>query len=283
MYSGDLKSHNSRQVIVSGREVQGPVNATITLTTDFGTADGYVAQMKGVILSRNGMACVVDATHAIQAFGIVHAALVIHGFAPYFPCGAIHIVVVDPGVGGNRRGMAVQAAGQFFVGPDNGVFTSILGKAADWRAHEITNHACMLPSPHSTFHGRDVFAPAAAYLSLGNSLESIGPRIEQPVTISIPEPRLTQSAVSGAVVHVDRFGNLVTNIDHHLVTGRSIEVYVAGESVGPLRAYFSQAREGRALALINSFGLLEVAINKGSASERFKARIGDAVDVEFLP
>lgn len=238
----------------------------ITITTDFGTRDGFVGQMKGVILGINHEARVIDVTHDIEPLQVLEGALVLKCVSRYFPEGTIHVAVVDPGVGGTRRGMVLRCQDLYFVGPDNGLFSLIVSSASQWEAREIINPEFMLPRPHPTFHGRDVFAPAAAYLSRGMSFDNLGPPITDPVMLPIPNPKHTDEGIVGQVIYVDRFGNLTTNIDEEMLN-RSVKSVIAGDVViKGISRYFAEAGEREPLALINSFGLLEIAVNLGNAS-----------------
>src|SRR6267143_317131 len=182
----------------------------VTLTTDFGARDSYVAAMKGVILGIAREARLVDVSHEVAAHDITEAALALEAAAPFFPSGTVHLAVVDPGVGTARRGLAVAADGHIFVGPDNGLFTPFLD-GDGWRAFELAEADYRLPEVSRTFHGRDVFAPAAAHVATGVDPSRLGPRLVDPVRLAWPEVRAVAGAVAGAVVHADRFGNLITS------------------------------------------------------------------------
>jgi len=249
----------------------------ITLTTDFGTADGFVAQMKGRIIGINPRARLVDVTHDIEPYAIMGGALVLRGILESFPPGTIHVAVVDPGVGSNRRGMVMRLRDQVFVGPDNGLF-SLIGNAEEPREiREIRNPLYVSPDPHPTFHGRDVFAPVAAHLSAGKDFDSIGPLIDDPVVLSLPEVHSYPQGLDGEVIYIDQFGNVVSNIPADTID-RPVAAVIVGEySTDGLNRFFGQVEEGRLLALINSFGLLEIAVNRGNAAEELEVAIGDRV------
>lgn len=255
------------------------MHPVITLTTDFGTADGFVAQMKGRILSINPQARIVDVTHDIEPFEIMEGALVLKGMAPYFPPGTIHVGVVDPGVGTERRGLVMRYGDQTFVGPDNGLFSLIAPADAPREIREISNPDYVTPDPHPTFHGRDVFAPVAAHLSAGKSFEGVGPAIEDPVTLSMPEVRSSPQGLEGEVMYVDRFGNVVSTIGAELIDGQVAAVLIGEYATDGINRFFGEVPEGHLLALINSFGLLEIAINRGNAAEELEVAIGDRVGV----
>jgi len=253
----------------------------ITLTTDFGARDPYVAAMKGVILRVCPEAPVVDLMHYIAPQDIWEAALFLAGAAPWFPVGTVHLVVVDPGVGTDRLPIAVAAGGQVFVCPDNGVLTFVL-RACDFeRAHVINNAAFMLPAISATFHGRDVFAPAAARVAAGADLASVGPPLDRIAQLDAPEPRTGPGkTVLGEIVHIDRFGNAITNIPESLVCSlRAPEVHAPGVTVPAISRTYGDASRDGALALIGSSGYLEIAVNRGSAAAAFGLRRGMPVRV----
>ena len=233
--------------------------AIITLLTDFGTADGYVAEMKGVLLSLAPGATLVDVTHDVAAHDVESGRLALARYWRRFPAGTVHVAVVDPGVGGARAALAVSSEERWLVGPDNGLLSpALLARSA---------FAVALPIPRAaapTFHGRDVFAPAAAALARGTSLESLGgaPH-ESPVVRRTPEPhRRAAGAIAGEVIVVDRFGNAITN----LVGARAGVVEAGGRPLVVQRSYES-APPGAAVAVCGSTGLIEVAVRDGSAAE----------------
>jgi len=242
------------------------MNPIIALTTDFGTQDGFVGQMKGVILGINPGARLVDITHDIEPFQVLQGALVLKGVSRHFPEGTIHVAVVDPGVGGPRRGIVLRCRDRYYVGPDNGLFSLIISSAAQWDAREIINPEFMLPRPHPTFHARDMFAPAAAHLSRGICFDKLGPPITDPVILPIPSAEPTSEGIAGQVIYVDRFGNLTTNIEEEMLNRQVKTVAVGDVVIQGISRYFSEVREGAPLALINSFGLLEIAVNLGNAA-----------------
>jgi S-adenosylmethionine hydrolase len=238
--------------------------AIVTLTTDFGDVDGYAGAMKGVILSGAPSAVVVDISHAIRRHDVVAAAHVLASAAPYFPPGSIHVAVVDPGVGGARKGVVVAAGEQLFVGPDNGIFSLVAPRPQ--AVHEIT--AFRHPQVSSTFHGRDVFAVAAAHLAAGAALDQAGP----PVVLRGALPRL---ADGHHVVHVDVYGNLITDIPGHAARG----VRVAGRAIDRLSQTYESVAAGELLAYVGSRGTIEIAVREGSAAELLQAARGTPVEV----
>ncbi|MGH7303971.1 MAG: SAM hydrolase/SAM-dependent halogenase family protein [Candidatus Rokuibacteriota bacterium] len=253
--------------------------AVITLTTDFGTRDAYVAEMKGAILSITRDVHVVDVTHDVAPRDILEGALALEAAAPRFPAATIHVAVVDPGVGTARRGLVVAAGEQLFVGPDNGLFTPFLGEAS-WRAFELRAAEFRGARVSPTFHGRDIFAPAAAHLARGVEPERFGPAVTDPVRLVWPEVRVSDDRVGGAVVHVDRFGNLVTSIHADAIAslGSRVAVRVGGRSLPLVRTY-TDLRRGDPGALLGSSDRLEIAVNAGSAAKALGARPGTPVVV----
>jgi S-adenosylmethionine hydrolase len=260
------------------------LTAIITLTTDFGTRDAYVAEMKGVILEIAAAAGrpvqLVDVTHEVAAHDVTEGALALDAAASYFPAGSIHLAVVDPGVGTDRRGLVIQTERALLVGPDNGLFTPFLDASAAWRAYELRAGEYRLPSVSPTFHGRDVFAPAAAHLATGIVPERFGPPVLDPLRLSWPSVRAVAGAVAGAVLHVDRFGNLVTSIRAQTLEdlGKGARIRLDGRLL-PLVGTYGDLEPGQAGALVGSSGRLEVAVREGSAAARFKARRGTPVVV----
>ncbi len=251
----------------------------ITLITDFGTRDSYVSEMKGVILSLVADVHLVDITHDVEPQQVAEAALTLEAAATAFPAGTVHLAVVDPGVGTDRRAIVVAAGGQLFVGPDNGLFTPMFAHA-EWRAFELAAGEYRRPVVSQTFHGRDIFAPAAAHLARGVAPARFGPAVGDPVRLSWPEAREGADGVGGTVIYVDHFGNLVTSIGaEHVATvladGRAA-VRVAGR-VLPLVGTYGELPPGRAGALIGSRNRLEVVVRDGSAAARLGAGRGTAV------
>ena len=237
----------------------------ITLLTDFGTADYYVGAVKGVILSVNPDAVIVDITHEVPAQDIETGAFLLLAAYKTFPRGTVHVAVVDPGVGSTRRPIIVSAADQFFVGPDNGIFTYI---EPPHRAFHVTAEKHFRPDPSSTFHGRDIFAPVAAALSTGVSPEEFGPEINDEVKLPSLETPLR-------IIHIDRFGNCVTNITRERFEGKSLSIN--GRPISALRKFYGEAPEGEIFAIWGSAGFLEISMNGGSAAKVLGAKPGDAV------
>jgi S-adenosylmethionine hydrolase len=256
----------------------------ITLTTDFGTADGYVGAMKGVILSLAVDATLIDISHAVPPQDVRHGARVLATAAPFFPSGTIHVAVVDPGVGSARRGIALQTPRACFVGPDNGLLAPFLPERTACVA--LDNPALQRHTVSATFHGRDIFAPAAAHLANGLPVTALGPPVNDPLAPPDPKPRrLAGGRLCAEVVYVDRFGNLVTNVGPLTELGETtiedMRVIVSGESLAVRRTYTDVA-PGALLALVGSDGYLEVAVREGSAAERLELGVGAAVEVRGL-
>ncbi len=257
------------------------MTAVITLTTDFGTRDPYVAEMKAAILRLNPAVHLVDVTHHVAAYDLVEGALAVEAIAAVSAPGTIHVAVVDPGVGTSRRGLALAAEGQLFVGPDNGIFTAALSRPG-WQAFELRADAYRRAMVSATFHGRDVFAPAAAHLALGVAPSRFGPPVDDPVRLDWAVAREGVGMVDGEVIHVDRFGNLVTSVTADVVerlTARGgVTVRIAGR-VLPLVETFGELAQRGAGALVGSHGRLEVVVREASAAARFHAGRGTAVRV----
>ncbi len=265
----------------------------ITLTTDFGASDGYVGTMKGVILSIAPDVRLVDITHEIAPQNIRQAACVLHASAPYFPPGAIHLAVIDPGVGSQRRALIIQTSHGCLVGPDNGVFTLFLASEPEAECRAITNPAFTLPHVSATFHGRDIFAPVAAHLALrlahaegrgakeslareagtlhfqGDKLGlEFGSRVTDPVTCTIPQPtQQPDGAWLGHVLYADHFGNLITSVTHDLLQRiGDVEISIGGRRIVGIHRTYAQDAPGELVALVGSSGRLEISIVNGNAA-----------------
>jgi S-adenosylmethionine hydrolase len=244
------------------------VRTLITLFTDFGTADGYVAEMKGVLYELAPNAEVVDLSHDVPAHGVEHARLALARYWRRFPAGTIHLVVVDPGVGSERAAIAVASEGRFLVGPDNGVLSPAL-LAGDARAVRLV----VPPHAAPTFHGRDVFAPAAAALANGTPIDSLGSPYATPTVRRTPNAvRGPDGALLGEVIAIDRFGNLVTNL---VTTGDHIVEFARKRL--PLRHTYADVAPGTLVATVGSSGLVEIALRDGRAAEALGAEIGAPV------
>jgi hypothetical protein len=253
----------------------------ITFTTDFGVRDPYAAAMKGAALARCPEATLLDLTHDIGARDILEAALFIAESAPYYPPDSIHVIVVDPGVGSERFPVVAAAGGRFFVCPDNGVLTLHLREYPLEAAHVIANPSFMRAKPSATFHGRDIFAPAAAALANGAALEEFGPRVDAPVLIVLPEPRTDEHGlIHGEVIRVDRFGNAITNIHNTLLQPAArYRVHAAAVSIPAVVRTYAEGAHGVPLALIGGAQRLEIALRDDSAATRLGIVPGDPVTV----
>jgi S-adenosyl-L-methionine hydrolase (adenosine-forming) len=249
------------------------VSARVTLLTDFGTRDGYVAAVKGVIAAIAPESIIDDAAHDIGFGDVREAAWALARYWRRYPPGTVHVCVVDPGVGSARRALALHAERRFFVGPDNGVFTHVLSDA-DFQAVSLENSTFHGGDISATFHGRDVFAPVAAHLARGVSLDELGPAVTDPVRFEVARPHREGGVVHGEVVHIDRFGNLITNIPAQLIADGA-RVGIDGHDLGTVRRTYADAARGDALALIGSDGMLEVAVRDG----RMNGAVGTRVRV----
>jgi S-adenosylmethionine hydrolase len=253
----------------------------ITLLTDFGLSDHYVAAMKGVILGICPDAQLVDISHEIKAFGVREAAYTLAQAAPCFPAGTVHLIVVDPGVGSSRRKVIGEAGGHCFVAPDNGVLTGVKGGDPAARFIEIRNEAFFRHPVSRTFHGRDIFAPTAAHLARGIAPSEFGPPVADPVLLPIREPvQDSHGNWTGEILHVDRYGNLITNL-----TGRPrepFELLIRGQAITSFHTHFAAAPTGEPFAIEGSSGYLEVSVNQGDASRLTGASAGDPVTLRFL-
>jgi S-adenosylmethionine hydrolase len=246
----------------------GNCMSIITLTTDFGTREGYVGTIKGVLLSIAPQARLVDISHEIEPHDIRQAAYVLAAAAPYFPSGTLHLAVVDPGVGSARRALVIRTSRAFLVGPDNGLFTLLLQDEPDAECYAITHPAFMLPRVSATFHGRDVFAPAAAHLACGVSPAEFGPRVTDAVRLALPQPvQQPDGTWLGQVLYADHFGNLVTSIrQEHLHSLGHIEITLGQQRLTGLQRTYAESAPGELIALVGSSGHLEISVVKGNAA-----------------
>lgn len=248
----------------------------ITLLTDYGTADGYVGEVKGVLCSTAPAAPIVDISHDIAPQDVEGARLAVARYWRRFPEGTVHLVVVDPGVGTSRAAIAVESGGRFLVGPDNGVLSPAL-LAMDAQVITLTAAA----NVSATFHGRDVFAPAAAHLACGVPLGELGDPMHAPVRRRTPEPvRYPDGSVEGEVLTVDRFGNIITNLSNlHGLHARDGAALLVRDTVCPMRRTYADAEVGALIAVTGSSGLLEIAQRDGDAARVLAVQRGDRVRV----
>ena len=273
----------------------------IALLTDFGTTDTYVGVMKGVMLDINPDLQFVDLTHAIQPQNIQQAAFTLLNSYRYFPPRTIFLVVVDPGVGSERKPIAMRAGHWLFVAPDNGVLSYVLHDIGRFEAAELDNQTHRLKDVSNTFHGRDIFAPAAAHLTLDISFDQLGHDVAQPVLLPQPQLNVASGIITGEVLHIDHFGNVITSIG--LLNWDSPEQLtlnprfgsteplsfpsnmaipsIAGRSMSAIHRTYAEAEKGEPLALVGSSGYLEFSVNQGNFAAQFGVHIGDPVEVQL--
>ncbi len=256
----------------------------ITLTTDFGLKDPYVAEMKGVILNVSPKATIVDITHDVEKFNIRMGTFVLASIVPYFPRGTIHVAVVDPSVGTERHPLLIQTKGGFLIGPDNGVLALAATNQGVEHVFRITNQKLMLSKPSNTFHGRDIFAPAAAHLANGVKAEEFGLEIHK-----IEKPRFVEiikrdNVLIGEALYIDSFGNIITNFALEelgpLIMGTEIKAKIKRNKLKlKLCRAYAEERKTKPLAIIGSHGFLEISMNQGNAAEFFKIKEGDRITI----
>ena len=260
----------------------------ITLITDFGIKDGNVGVMKGVIWGICPTAQISDLSHMIHAQNIREAAYVFVRSVPYFPKGSIHIVVVDPGVGTKRRPMAAKIGDWFYVGPDNGTITGLLERAeqAGWETEfvELNQNKYWLPEVSFVFHGRDIFSPVAAHVANGVPLSELGAPFTDPVRLELPKPEKTSDGWRGAVVHIDHFGNLssnirVENLGEAMKHKEKIIIRINGAEIKGMANTFGERPVGELIALLGSTGNLGIAVVNGNAANQLGVKVGDEIMV----
>jgi len=261
------------------------MTSIVTLLTDFGVKDGYVASMKGVILGICPQASLVDISHMIDPQDVRSGAYLISTIYKDFPSGTIHLAVVDPGVGTERRALALKAAGQFFVGPDNGIFSLIAKEHPDYQARSLENPIYRRSRISHTFHGRDIFAPAAAHLARGAAFESLGPPCT-PMLAQWSSVRRMKNKLQGEVIYIDHFGNIITNLQRRdvaaFVAAKACAVTIGSQVITQIVNTYAQVEPGNAAALIGSSGYLEIAVNQASAAEILKIRTGDHILLHII-
>lgn len=252
----------------------------ITLLTDFGTQDYFVGAMKGVILSRNWNAQIVDITHDSPPQDIQSAAFNLLSIYKDFPSGTIHVAVVDPGVGSDRRALVVDCGGRFFVGPDNGLFSWICEREGDCRAFSLTEPRFFRRPVSSTFHGRDIFAPVAAALSLGQEPQEFGPAVSEIVQLESLEPNITDHTINGRIIHIDRFGNCITNVTSPMLAARAEptawKISLNGQEINSFHSFFAEAGAKEIFCTAGSAGFLEISVRNASAAKILNVERGQA-------
>ncbi|PJF32731.1 MAG: hypothetical protein CUN52_00255 [Phototrophicales bacterium] len=278
------------------------MSKTIALLTDFGTEDIYDGVMKGVIKSISPNATLIDITHSIAPQHVRQAAFALLNSYRYFPNGTIFMVVVDPGVGTARLPIAVQAGNYIFVAPDNGVLAYALSNFPNKRVYEIANTEYRLPIVSNTFHGRDIFSPAVAHLANGVPIEKLGPELADVIQLPMPELTVQEDQIDGEVMHIDRFGNIITSIGelHWIETNRLVLSPIFGDvksnvpiessharitvndtEIFGIRVSYAESVRGDLLALVGSSSYLEIAVNQGNAAQRLNVSVGDRVQISL--
>lgn len=253
--------------------------AVVTLITDFGLCDSFVGVMKGVVLSRCPGARIVDITHSVPAGDVRAGAFALLTAYRYFPRGTVHVAVVDPGVGSDRRAIAARCADVTFVGPDNGLLSWALREQRGVVVRRIENERLFLSPVSATFHGRDVFAPVAAYLANGGSFDEVGPETDEWVTLPWPEPARVVNGWLGEVVHVDHFGNAITNLPNTTLEPARASRFtlICGRRRVPVGSCYAAVSKGRAVAVGGSSGFIEIAVNGGNAARSLGLKRGGKV------
>lgn len=261
----------------------------VTLLTDFGLKDEYVGVMKGVMLGINPCVRIVDISHAVTSFDVVHAAFVIDSAFQFFPQGTIHVAVVDPGVGGARKIVCLRKAGHQFVVPDNGLISMVLQRDGQAQINLVTNPDYFLKTVSNTFHGRDILAPAAAHLSLGLSPDRLGPRLNlmDLKMLDLQGPAIGSAGeLIGKIIAIDHFGNLITNIDFSAIEkltlgnpGMLVSMRLGACKIEGISKSYDSVGPGCPVALFGSRGFLEISVNQSNASLHFNVRIGDPINV----
>ncbi len=262
------------------RKRKGGVSV-ISLITDFGQNDNFVGVIKGVILSINPNAKIVDICHEVKPHDILTGAFLLKSSFKYFPKGSLHLVVVDPGVGSERKNLLVKTKDYFFIAPDNGVLSLALKDQVSLKIIEITNKNYFLKPTSDTFHGRDIFAPTAAYLSKGEDFSKFGKRIKSIKELRLPQVKITSKGLIGEIIYIDRFGNLVSNIGKEIlgrfIKNKKFKIFIKNKTIDKLSHSYTEGTYLKPLALIDSFNYLEIALNHGSACDYLKAKKGTEV------
>lgn len=258
----------------------------ITFLSDFGTKDGYASQMKGVALKITD-ARLIDITHEITPHNIREGAYTLRVVAPYFPTGTVHVAVVDPGVGTERRGILITTRKHILIGPDNGILMPVAHFLGDFIVYEISNEKYMLNPISTTFHGRDIFTPVAAHITNGVPFEEIGNRIDDFVDLDFGQGEIRENAATGKVIYIDRFGNVITNItgdvlSNGLVYNKNIMVFIGEKCIElPFVKSYGFVKKREMLATIGSSNFLEIGINQGNAAKKLSIKEDDKVEILF--
>jgi S-adenosyl-L-methionine hydrolase (adenosine-forming) len=257
----------------------------ITLTTDFGSADSLVGSMKGVILNINPDANIVDITHKVFPYDLLDGALAIGQAYSFFPPRTVHVVVVDPGVGTERRPLLVTAGQHYFIAPDNGVLSMVYQREESLTARHITSEHYFLQPVSNTFHGRDIFSPVAAWLSKNGQSQSFGEEITDFVRFTLPKPRAAQNSIKGVVLRADNFGNLLTNFTPEdlpqVLAGANFKMRVGNVEISKFAQTFGNGAPNEPVLILGSSGFFEVAVNRGNAAKTTGANRGAEVSVEL--
>lgn len=257
--------------------------ATIGLITDFGLTDSFAGVIKAVISRIDPAINIIDVCHQVKPQDVFQAAFLLEGSYKYFPSGSIHLVVVDPGVGSKRKKILVVTRNYFFIAPDNGVLDLALKKEKLKKIINITNQKYFLRPTSDTFHARDIFAPVAAYLSKGVKPESFGRPLDSYKPLEMPKPKLKTNNLLGEIIYIDRFGNLISNIDRdtliNFIKNRNFKICIKGKIIDKLSHSYSGGHKLKPLALIDSFNYLEIAINSGSACDSLAVTRGTKIGV----
>ena len=257
----------------------------ITFSSDFGTADPYTAIVKGVILSINPKAKIIDLSHELAAHDVRRAAFFVASVCPIYPAGTIHLCVVDPGVGSTRKPILLVTEKGIYIGPDNGLFSLVCQNDKHKTAYWLKNSKYFFGNTSRTFDARDVFGPAAAYLSLGVAPEEFGSVVRSINFLRLPEPAgqaVRRRYFSGEIIYIDRFGNLVTNFAYKMAQGKNAEVKLGRRKMKGLAPNYASIPKGQIATILGSLGYLEIAGNAVSAQRLLKAKIGTKVDLELL-
>jgi S-adenosylmethionine hydrolase len=262
------------------------IRSIVTLTTDFGLRDPYIAEMKAVILNLSSNVTILDISHGIDKFDIRMGAYVLASASSYFPAGTIHVAVVDPSVGSQRRSIMIETEQAFFIGPDNGILALACSKNTTRHIYEITNRKMMLPVVSGTFHGRDIFAPAAAYLANGVPSKEFGPEIHEIVRPEFANLIQKRKALQGEVIYVDDFGNIVTNFHKQDLNVRKTKGFIKinlGRETKELKfcRSYAEVEKQSPLVMIGSHGFLEIAVNEGNAAKKLGVKIGDSIAIQI--